>query len=226
MTAAVLIRELADTGIRLSRRGDRLHVEAKRGTITAQVKDTLIAHKAELLAVLNDDRIVDLRTSLLTIAESEGIDAALVMGLPELELTATTEQVAACDPADRRNILHAYLHALRETAERMAGREPHGETARALCRSCGPVWVHPAVAAAAPLVDGWPRLLGCPWCHVRRVGKYVPRSQVACGECRHFERDAINPPAGVGRCRLGRELQHGEPMHYPHATRRCPRFAP
>lgn len=226
MTAAALIRDLADTGIRLSRRGDRLHVEAKRGTITAQVKDTLVAHKAELLAALNDDPIDDLRARLLTIAQAEGIDAALVMGLPGSELAATAEQVAACDPADHQNILRAYLHALQETAERMAGRVPHGETARALCRACGPVWVHPAVADAAPVIDGWPRLLGCAWCHVRHAGKFVPRPLVQCGECQHFERDAINPAAGVGRCRLGREHHHGERMHYPHATRQCPRFTP
>jgi hypothetical protein len=183
---------------------------------------TLGRSNATAVATVN----ADLRARLLTIAQAEGIDAALVMGLPESELAATAEQVASCDPADQRIILRAYLHAVQETAERTAGRVPHGETARALCRGCGPVWVHPAVADAAPVIDGWPRLLGCPWCGVRHARKFVPRPSVQCGECRHFERDAINPAAGVGSCRIGHELQHGEPMHYPHATRQCPRFTP
>jgi hypothetical protein len=183
---------------------------------------TLGRSNATAVATVN----ADLRARLLTIAQAEEIDAALVMGLPESELAATAEQVFACEPADRQNILRAYLHALQEAAERMAGRVPRGETACALCRSCGPVWVHPAVAAAAPVIDGWPRLLGCQWCHVRRAGKSVPRPRVSCGGCQHFGRDATNPAAGVGRCRLGRELQHGEPMHYPNATRQCQGFTP
>jgi len=69
----------------------------------------------------------------------------------------------------------AYQLALEASAQRMRGVVPACETARALCAHCGPVWVHPNVAAVAPVVNGWARLLGCPWCHVRWAGGYVPR---------------------------------------------------
>jgi hypothetical protein len=44
---------------------------------------------------------------------------------------------------------------------------PPDETAAAICQHCGPIWLHPAVGSVAPVVDGWPRVLGCPWCHVK-----------------------------------------------------------
>lgn len=122
----------------------------------------------------------DLRARLLTLADDDRIDPALVQGLPESELAATAEQVAACDHGDCRNILSAYVRALADSDLRRRGKVPADETAMALCRGCGPVWVHPAVASAAPIVDGWPRLLGCPWCHVRHAALYVPRPQIAC----------------------------------------------
>src|SRR5450432_3846278 len=40
------------------------------------------------------------------------------------------------------------------------------ETTAALCRSCGAVLVDFAVIAKAPVVEGWPMLLGCEWCKV------------------------------------------------------------
>jgi hypothetical protein len=70
--------------------------------------------------------------------------------------------------------LRAYVRALRDADLRRHGRVPPDETAQALCVACGPVWVAPGVAAVAPKVAGWCRLLGCPWCHVRRAGLAVP----------------------------------------------------
>lgn len=52
MTARTMIRELADAGIALAANGDRLHYEARAGTVTPDVRATLTAHKAELLAEL------------------------------------------------------------------------------------------------------------------------------------------------------------------------------
>ena len=164
----------------------------------------------------------DLRARLLTLADDEGIDPALVQGLPESELAATAEQVAACDHGDCRNILSAYVRALADSDLRRRGKVPADETAMALCRGCGPVWVHPAVADAAPVIDGWPRLLGCQWCVVRHAGLYVPRPQAACGTCRHFMRDAVNPEGGMGRCKAG--CNPARP--YPNAEHQCARFTP
>ncbi|MHB8447379.1 MAG: hypothetical protein ACYC9P_05580 [Rudaea sp.] len=100
--------------------------------------------------------------------------------------------------------LSAYVAMLADADLRRRGKVPADETAMALCRGCGPIWVHPAVADAAPVVDGWPRLLGCPWCHVRHAGLYVPRPQVTCGECKHVNRDTINPAGGMNSCGANR----------------------
>lgn len=119
--------------------------------------------------------------------------------------------------------LSTYAAMLATDAERKAGRVPADETAPALCRSCGPIWLHPAVASVAPVVGGWPRVLGCPWCHVRAAGGYVPRPLVTCGDCQHFIRDAINPGEGMGRCGADRHL--ARPLPYPNAQRQCAMFA-
>lgn len=52
MSAIAMIRELADTGIRLSVNGDKLHVQAVPGTITPELRQRLLAHKADLLRAL------------------------------------------------------------------------------------------------------------------------------------------------------------------------------
>ena len=52
MIATTLLTDLHRSGIRLEARGDRLHVEAKPGTITDALRRLLTEHKAELLAAL------------------------------------------------------------------------------------------------------------------------------------------------------------------------------
>ena len=76
MTAATLIAELADAGVHLSRRGDRLHVEAQTGTLTPAIRERLIANKADLLAWLEPFDAI--RTRLLAIVATAGIDPAHV----------------------------------------------------------------------------------------------------------------------------------------------------
>ncbi len=185
-----------------------------------------------------------LRARLLELADAEGIERAHVEALAPADLDA-----CAGLPDDA---LRAYLHMLRDAALRARGRVPADETAPALCACCGPVWLAPEVAAVAPVVAGWPRVLGCPWCHLGRGTSKVheesaghrppsgfsaranretgfgdvPRPSVACAACRHFTADAINPGGGMGRCTAGREPSPSEPLHYPHAERQCGRFDP
>jgi hypothetical protein len=83
------------------------------------------------------------------------------------------------------------------------------------------VWVAPEVAAVAPLVDGWPRLLGCAWCHIKER-HLIPRPPVICGDCEHFVRDKINPSCGMGRC--GARCDPDRP--WPEAKQDCGRFEP
>jgi hypothetical protein len=87
------------------------------------------------------------------------------------------------DPADLAALtdrqLSTYVHSLAESDMREQGQRPDDETAHAWCVHCGIVWIAPSVAAVAPVVEGWPRLLGCPWCHVRNR-QAIPRPLVTC----------------------------------------------
>lgn len=163
------------------------------------------SHRDELPAVAMRDR-------LLILADTAGVDRAHVNGLG-------AAAVAACAGLDDDQ-LAAYLCLVRDTTDRLAGRVPAGDTARMLCKGCGPVWIHPTIAEVLPVVDGWPRALGCPWCVARKAGACIPRPPVTCDGCRHFAPGTINPRAGMGRCNAGKGA------HYPMARHGCGTFDP
>jgi hypothetical protein len=52
-----------------------------------------------------------------------------------------------------------------------------------------------------------------------------PPSPVTCGDCRHFQRDPINPGAGIGRCSLALPFRPGERSRWPMTDRYCPEWA-
>ena len=213
-TAEILIHDLAERGVRLTRHADRLRVEATAGTVTPELRLILSARKADLLAALSADSI---REHLLALADAELIDAGFVHTLQDAD-------VSDCAGLPDET-LRSYVHALRDADLRERGKRPSDETAPALCRSCGPIWVHPSVAAAAPVVGAWAHVLGYPWCHVKNR-RAIPRPPVTCGDCLHFIRDAINPDGGMGRCTAEREPLPREPLPFPHAARQCEQFKP
>ena len=105
--------------------------------------------------------------------------------LPALSCTSVTPVTAQNSMAevwDASDMTADQLAAIksmqRDTAERHAGRVPVGHTAKMLCDGCGPVWIHPGIAAVLSMVHGWPRALGCPWCFVRKAGGVVPRAKL------------------------------------------------
>lgn len=159
----------------------------------------------------------EVRGRLIAIAEADLFDVALLdsQDADDLALLVSLDD----------NGLRAFLQCLHDANLRERGQCPADEAAHALCRSCGPVWIAPEVAKLAPIIEGWPRVLGCPWCHVRNR-QAMPRPAVQCGDCRHFTPDPVNPGAGMGRCGIDREPRNSEPMFYPGARRECERFAP
>lgn len=115
MSAADTIRELAAIGIRLSVAGDRLHVEARHGAVTDELRQRLVENKPELLAAL---RLEATRIRLLTIARSIGLPDQLVLELPIEEVEAAAEQTGLVgDDEAGRCLLTFYLRSL-------AGIEP------------------------------------------------------------------------------------------------------
>lgn len=164
-----------------------------------------------------------LRDQLLAIAEQQGKDASLVHALSESDLHALATHFARL-PADRRTDVALALLSMRDDdAARREGRAPAGDTAAILCATCGLVWVHPSIAAVLPIVDGWPRALGCPWCHVHpRAGLAIPRPAVTCSACTHYQPDVINPAQGMGRC----AIEATTSTTWPHQARTCALFEP
>lgn len=151
------------------------------------------------------------RSRLLALAAAEWIDAAHVHRLHDADLA----ECLGLDDGQRV----IFLRMLDDTASRHAGRVPLDDTAAVYCARCGPVYVHPEIAAVLPVVGGWPRALGCPWCFVRKAGGFIPRPPVTCAECAHYLPDPINPPAGMCTCCDGGK-------HYPMERHHCTSFQP
>ena len=163
-----------------------------------------IAESQESQGVVPEKTAPDtIRARLLELADFECLEHALVHRLEDADLAACTGL--------GDEVLTAYLRALDAAAKMDAGDPPSGWTAARYCRLCGPVLLWP---------DCPPIVLACPWCFRRKAGRYVPRPQVTCGDCRHYLPDPLNPTAGGGDCAQG----HGG--HWPMQRHRCDRFTP
>jgi len=209
--ARKLIDDLRAAGVRVTRRGDRLHVVAD-ATLTPERKAWLAEHKTELLAEL-DHGDADIADTLRLLAGAEGVDPALIEALQPADLEG-------CHGLPDE-VLRCYVRAVRDTDLREHGKRPADETAMAMCAHCGPVWIHPDVADVLPTVRGWPVCAGCAWCHVGNRSA-MSRPAVTCGGCEHFVRDVLNPAQGMGRCSIGCEPQRP----WPCAEHECEKFRP
>lgn len=158
-------------------------------------------------------KVLEIRHRLLLNGRNLGIDESVLAAI-------SIHEIESLEGYGSR-FIGSYLYALRDSALRARGKVPGDETAPAICRKCGPIWLASEVAAVALSVDGWPRVLGCPWCHVKDRG-LIPRPAVVCADCEHFAPDSIHPSGGVGGCGKGIV---GSP-HYPHAKRQCAVFLP
>lgn len=170
--------------------------------VEAEKRDFPPTEATEFLASIKGER-----ERLLAAAAAQCVDIDHVHRLHDLD-------VAACAVMDGRQRA-IFLTMLADSAERRAGRVPLDDTAAIHCARCGPVWVHPDIARVLPVVGGWPRALGCPWCFVRKAGGTIPRPRVTCDDCRHAVPDTINPGAGMGACGAGNG------SHYPMARHTC-----
>jgi hypothetical protein len=154
----------------------------------------------------------ELRERLVRLADGELLDLDVVESLPEIDVLACAGLSDEC--------LIAYVRALHDGQQLELGKALPEDTARAMCRHCGPVYIHPSIASMAPVLDGWPRILGGACCHVRNR-KVLPRPTVTCGACNHFNRDTVNPRDGIGTCRVSAD--HAVPL-FPQSVRKCQAF--
>jgi len=149
------------------------------------------------------------------------LSALRAEGLPDAWLGKDHGDIELLEALSDR-ALTAYVLAMRDSQLHERGERLPDETAPALCRSCGPVWLAQPIARVVPVVDGWPRILGGACCHIRNR-KAIPRPLVTCGGCLHFTRDHVNPAGGMGRCQLG---VAGRTLPFPHAERECADWRP
>lgn len=154
MTAATLLAELHDAGIRLSVHGVGLRIEAKPGTLSADLRERLAAAKPELVALLQSN----LRTRLLLLADAEGLPTVIAADLH-------ADDVNACHGLPDAT-LRTYLRALQRSVHMDKGNVPESYTQAAHCDGCGPVWLWP---------ESPPRVKACPWCFRRKAGRSIPR---------------------------------------------------
>jgi hypothetical protein len=206
MNAHALYVELETAGVHLTANGDRLRIRAPQGAVTESIRAKLTANKPALLKLLQSNS--EQRLRLLAFANAEYLDSDVIERLDELDVVACAGLSDEC--------LIAYVRALHDGQQLELGKALPEDTARAMCRHCGPVFIHPSIAAIAPMIDDWPRVLGCRCCHVRNR-RAMPRPRVHCGDCKHFQRDSINPPAGAGHC----IAQYDPAYPYPHSPRIC-----
>ena len=75
MSAAALLDRLLAAGVELSVAGDKLHVEAPNGAVTPEIREELVAHKAELIEELR-------RPSPLT-EQAQEYAAVVCLTIPE-----------------------------------------------------------------------------------------------------------------------------------------------
>lgn len=154
MSAADLLAELEAAGVVFEPRGDRLHVEAPRGVLTAERKRLLGEYKPSVLAVL-----------------SRG-DALLRRAVADTSWTVD-DLWRALSHADRADVdagevdadrLRAFIGVVEERHAREAGVVPAHYTERAWCERCGSVWLWTADTVQ-----------GCTWCSNRLNGRPIPR---------------------------------------------------
>ena len=205
MSAAALLRELRAAGVILTATGGRLHVEARPGTITAELRARLAAAKPAILEALAQQADPEaIRVHLLELAEADLIPASIVHALPDADVIACEGETDAT--------LTAYLCALVAAQDMDAGLIPTdwGEAVAGFCEGCGPVWLWPGAPA---------RVLACPWCFRRKAGKRIPRPKMRCRDCKHYTPDPLNPQAGIGTCAAGRWARWPMQSHHCDAWR-------
>ena len=150
MNTAELLTEVQRRGIQLRAEGASLHYQAPKGTLTADLRAKLKAHKAELLTALE-------KPTAERIAQDHGLTLA------------DLKQAAGPDWAKVENdtaTLAGVANSITIRRMRERGEVPSNYTSTTICAHCGPVPIYPGMAE---------RVLGCPWCFNRVKGLPMPK---------------------------------------------------
>ncbi|MBT4504184.1 MAG: hypothetical protein HOC74_41015 [Gemmatimonadetes bacterium] len=133
MTASILLSDLEVRGIHLSIDGDQLHLDAPVGALTPELRTTLAAHKAELLAHLRQQPSADKKPVDTSAFSGSPIVAELDQHI--YQATAWSDLTAVLNEAQRRfqtgELTAEEVKRLGDRALERSQRVP--ETADSLC---------------------------------------------------------------------------------------------
>lgn len=154
MNALAVLEETRHLGLRLSVRGDKLHVEP---VPAPQIIERLRAAKPEIMARLKLEGLAVEACAGLTgyITPDQLLSKLAPEDLADLEAMPTDSAV---------RFLRAFATACVWTDMRREGIAPPGWDKPAHCDLCGPVYLRTRA-----------RVAGCPWCWNRRRGVKIPR---------------------------------------------------
>lgn len=150
MTAAQVIRDAEELGVILRVEGGKLRFTAPIGIMSEDLRQRLIQHRNDLLAII--------------IAERHGI------ALADLIETAGPDWAEIDGNVDA---VEALASLVRCNQHRTRGQRPPEYTEPAVCARCGPIWLFPS----SEIGGKWCQPVeGCPWCLNRGAGLATPRS--------------------------------------------------
>ena len=163
MNSQSLLHELEAAGVYLDLDTAGLRVAAPKGLVTFDHKQLLAANRLELTAEL-------MRRKVSAVARDAAIPTTVVQRIDDNELCQWSGF------ADNPAALRVWLQTLAEDDAMRRGIRPRGYDAPAFCRRCGPVWLPHEQVALLDVVNGWPQVIGCPWCFVHLPeGQDIPR---------------------------------------------------
>ena len=159
MQAKSIIRQADKAGIELFLAGDRIAVRPK-SKLSADLRELIKTHRQEVVRYLSAKS-----------PQSKLIRLAIQSGIFDQSIQLEEKEIAALvPPSDWKDTeqcttdeLKAWGAALAMRAVRYRGKIPRGWNQVANCAQCGPVY---SFAAG--------ECLACPWCELKRAGKFVP----------------------------------------------------
>ena len=196
MSTPAILNELIRAGATVRRDGDKVKIKGA-DVIPVELLERARAERAAILAALPDTpTTTELRRRLADLCRREGLPDRLAATLIDADLVG-------CELLSDEG-LRRWLHVLDENRRMRQGLTPPGWMQASYCRRCGPVLLW---QGAPPVV------LGCPWCHMRRIGGHLPRPAVTCATCAHQQRRADTSTAGMHGCAKGNALHHAHQQH-------------
>ena len=130
MTAVELITELRERGVLIETNGERLRIDAPKGTVTPELREALVLHKAEVLVLLDSSQLAETARCIQADFRHRGV--------------LVSENVGPCPHCQKPLLIYSHPDDDSVWVECPSGRErlfkvlrrAEDETTPALCSDC------------------------------------------------------------------------------------------